>query len=32
MGWTYFDVLALPDDIYIEAVAYVNTEVNAPQT
>lgn len=28
MGWSYFEVLALPHDVYVEAVAFVNDEVN----
>jgi hypothetical protein len=27
MGWSYTDVLALPHDVYLEAVAFVNDEV-----
>jgi len=27
MGWSYRDVLDLPHDVYLEAVAYVNDEV-----
>lgn len=30
MGWSYDDVLALPQDVYAEAVAYVNDEVQKP--
>jgi hypothetical protein len=31
MGWSYDDVMALPHDVYIEAIAYVNDEVQKPR-
>jgi hypothetical protein len=27
MGWSYDDVMTLPHDVYLEAIAYVNDEV-----
>ncbi len=30
MGWTYHDVLALPEDVYLQTLELVN-EINAPR-
>lgn len=30
MGWTYAEVQALPHDVYLEAVKFVNDEVLKP--
>jgi hypothetical protein len=31
MGWTLGEVYALPHDVYLEAVAFVNDEVLKPE-